>query len=193
MNPLLLIASSNGGKIKEFRQLCEGLPYTITDTSVDVYNVPEPVEDGASFVENALLKARYYSSKTGLLTLADDSGLAIDALGGRPGIFSARYAGESKNFAHAFARLQQELADIPPPHTARFVAALALCWPDGRTLHAEGSVEGTLTFPPRGQGGFGYDPIFIPDGHTQSFAEMPELKKQLSHRARAFAELKSAL
>lgn len=189
LEPVLLIASGNQGKVKEIQALLAGYPVQVTSTAG--LNIPEPEETGKSFVENAVLKARYYGEKTGLPALADDSGLAVDALGGAPGIYSARWAGESKDFSIAFKRLKDELGQGPA--TARFLCALALWWPDGHVEHVEGTVEGELSFPPRGEKGFGYDPIFTARGEKLTFAEMePERKHTISHRADAFRQLVTA-
>jgi XTP/dITP diphosphohydrolase len=157
--------------------------------------LPEPVEDGESFAANARIKAHAAAKASGLPALADDSGLVVQALDGRPGVHSARWAEPGKDFSRAMARVRDELAtrygsfELADP-AAAFVAVLCLAWPDGHEELALGRVEGLLVDPPRGAGGFGYDPMFRPDGHAQTFAEMPaEQKQALSHRARAFRRL----
>lgn len=192
--PKLLIASGNQGKIKEIRELLGDYPVEILSTSE--FDVLEPEETGKTFIDNAVLKASYYGQKTGLPALADDSGLAVEVLGGAPGIYSARWAGKDRDFSVAFNRLQEEIkaakvGDVPIK--AHFVCALALWWPDGHVEKVEGYVHGTLHLPPRGANGFGYDPIFIVDGQTQTFAEMlPAQKHAISHRADAFKKLVEA-
>ena len=192
----LLIASGNQGKVKEIKALLAHLPINIVSTKD--FDLEEPEETGKTFIENAVLKAKYYGENTGLPALADDSGLAVDLLDGAPGIYSARWAGESKDFTLAFSRIQQEIkekqstqsGDVLVELAAHFVCALSLWWPDGHTESVEGTVNGHLTFPPRGNLGFGYDSIFIAEGHNVTFAEMPpEEKHQISHRANAFKKL----
>lgn len=193
----LIIATHNTGKLVEIRQLLKGFNYDLH--AAGALGLPEPEETGISFEENALLKARSSAHHGAALALADDSGLEIDALDGAPGIYSARWAGESKDFTQAMQRIEQECStrNINPHGTrARFVCALALVWPDDTTppILTRGTVEGHLSFPPRGQHGFGYDPIFIPDGDTRTFAELdPAYKQSISHRAQAFTLLIDAL
>ena len=152
----------------------------------------EPEETGESFTANALLKARAAAEASGLPALADDSGLTVPALGGAPGIMSARWAGPNRDFNAAMARLARELAGHSDRRAA-FVSVLALAWPDGEARCFEGRVKGTLIFPPRGSRGFGYDPVFIPDGHSETFGEMDAAHKNaMSHRAVAFAKLLAA-
>lgn len=183
----LLIASHNNGKVAELQQLF--VPHHIKLISAAALNIPEPEETGSSFVENAVLKARYYSAAAGMPALADDSGLAVAALDGAPGIYSARWAGESKDFSMAMQKIEQLMAG-KDDRRAAFICALALCWPDGHLEEVEGRVDGQLSFPPRGEKGFGYDPIFMPQGYDLTFAEMPAAEKNaLSHRADAFAKL----
>ena len=186
----LVVASHNEGKVREIRDLLA--PFAVTTRSAKELNLPEPEETGTTFAANAQLKAEAAAKGAGMLALADDSGLEVEALGNAPGIYSARWAGEAKDFTAAMARIERELAAIPnASKRARFVCALAIAHPDGRATEIfEGTVEGTLTFPPRGSKGFGYDPIFIADGHTKTFAEMePDAKHAISHRAHAFAKL----
>ncbi len=185
----LVIASHNEGKVKEIRELLT--PHRIAVKSAAELHIEEPEETAATFAGNAELKARHACEISGLPALADDSGLVIPELGGAPGIYSARWAGPDKDFSVAFARIQKELRDknIKGGGTsAYFICALALTLPDGWTHLFEGRIDGRLTFPPRGSRGFGYDPIFIPDGYDMTFGEFaPEEKNRISHRARAFA------
>jgi XTP/dITP diphosphohydrolase len=188
----LVLASHNAGKLREIAELVA--PYGIEAISAATLGLPEPEETGTTFVANAELKARAAAEKCGLPALADDSGLAVEALDGAPGIYSARWAGPRKDFAVGMARVQRELeAKGATNRRAAFVAALSLCWPDGHCESFEGRVEGTLTWPPRGDRGFGYDPIFIPDGYSQTFGELdPAVKHAISHRAEAFRQLEAA-
>jgi len=160
----LVAATHNAGKLREFRELLA--PYGIEMLSAGDLALPEPEETGATFEANALLKARAAAEGARLPALADDSGLCVEALGGAPGIYSARWAGASKDFSAAMARIERELlsAGAPQPWRAHFISALALAWPDGHVEYFEGRVDGRLIFPPRGVNGFGYDPIFLPDG-----------------------------
>lgn len=187
----LVIASHNAGKVREIGDLLA--PFHIQVKSAGELNLPEPEETGDSFVANAELKAVAAAKACGLPCLADDSGLAVPALGGAPGIYSARWAGEAKDFTMAMKRVEQEIAakgQAPTGAAAYFVCALALALPDGNTHLFEGEVHGTLQFPPVGEKGFGYDPIFMPEGHAVTFAQMePVAKHAISHRARAFAKL----
>ena len=196
----LVIATHNAGKLQELRDLLR--PYGIEAASAGDLGLPEPEETGTSFVANAVLKAEAAARGAGLPALADDSGLCVDALDGAPGIYSARWAGPDKDFAGAMARIGALLAErdagTPAERRAHFVAALALVWPDGRRETVEARVSGTLVETPRGTEGFGYDPIFLPDGHTRTFGEMSRDEKHgipadgseaLSHRARAFQQL----
>ncbi|MBX2805083.1 MAG: RdgB/HAM1 family non-canonical purine NTP pyrophosphatase [Hyphomicrobiales bacterium] len=187
----LVIATHNPGKLKEFDVLLGSTGLDLV--SAGQMGVPEPEETGDSFVANARLKASASMTATGLPALADDSGIEIDALDGAPGIYSARWAGEPRDFSAAMARVQRELAekgafDDGTAPRANFNCTLCIATPDGRTECFEGKVFGHLEFPPRGDRGFGYDPIFVPDGHDVTFAEMkPELKDTISHRAVAFS------
>lgn len=191
----LVIASHNPGKVREIAQLLG--PYGIEPVSAAELDLPEPEETGVSFVDNAELKARLAADLSGLPALSDDSGLCVDALGGSPGIFSARWAGESKDFDVAMQRVHRELeaADPEAGRNAHFICALAVCWPeDGQAELFEGRVDGTLVWPPRGKFGFGYDPMFQPIGYDQTFGEMdPVQKYAMSHRADAFRKLVEAL
>jgi XTP/dITP diphosphohydrolase len=191
----LVIASHNPGKVREITDLLG--PYGIEPVSAGDLDLPEPEETGVSFVDNAELKARLAADLSGLPALADDSGLCVDALGGQPGIFSARWAGQDKDFGVAMERVERELIGQGPEasRSAHFVCALAVCWPeDGQCELFEGRVDGTLVWPPRGQNGFGYDPIFQAIGHDRTFAELdPSEKYAIDHRADAFRKLVAAL
>ncbi len=183
----LVLATHNKGKVIEIGALLA--PFEVTVVSADDLNLPEPEETGATFIDNAKLKALAAATASGLPALADDSGLSVKALGGAPGIFSARWAGPGKNFTVAMERVQRELAGKADRRGA-FICALALAWPDGHTEIFEGRIDGTITDGPRGSGGFGYDPIFIPLNYKETFGEMDSAQKQaMSHRAQAFAKL----
>jgi XTP/dITP diphosphohydrolase len=182
----LVIASHNPGKVEEIAALLA--PFAVETIAADALGIPEPEETGDSFEANAALKARAAAEANGLPALADDSGLVVPALGGAPGIYSARWAGPAKDFQVAMERVHRELGD--KDRSARFVAVLALALPGDREELFRGEVEGSLTWPPRGDRGFGYDPIFIPQGATLTFGEIdPVEKHRVSHRARAFAKL----
>lgn len=195
----LVIATHNPGKLAEMRELLA--PYGIDAVSAGELGLPEPEEDGDSFIANARIKARAAAKAAGLAAFADDSGLVIDALDGQPGIHSARWAGPGKDFTSAMTqieRLMQERgATTPARRGAHFVSALCVAWPDGHLEEIEARVEGTLVWPPRGDAGFGYDPAFLPDGHSRTFGEMTSVEKHglpphglgLSHRAKAFVKL----
>ena len=192
----LVIASHNPGKVREIGDLIE--PFGVAVKSAGELGLAEPEETGSTFAENAELKARASAEGAGLPALADDSGLAVTALGGRPGIYSARWAGPDKDFRQAMARVEQELraANGGPggDRSACFVCALTLAWPDGTVRIFQGQVDGTLTYPPRGERGFGYDPMFVADGQEITFGEMePAAKHAMSHRARAFRQLVDAV
>jgi XTP/dITP diphosphohydrolase len=186
----LVIASHNQGKVEEIGALVAR--YAVDVVSAGALGLPEPEETGDSFEANAVLKATAAASASGLPALADDSGLVVPALGGAPGIYSARWASPAKDFRPAMARVQRELRDRD--RSAFFVAVLALAWPDGGIEWFRGEVAGHLVWPPRGERGFGYDPMFVPEGGgAQTFGEMdPAEKHQISHRARAFAKLADA-
>lgn len=194
----LLIASNNAGKVAEIKELLK--KFKVEVISAAEFDHPEPEETGNSFEENAKIKSEYYCNKTGIPSLSDDSGLEVESLHGSPGIYSARWAGKEKDFSAAIQKVKESIEDIGygpeemgDKHDlmkANFTCALALSWPDGHTEVFEGKVFGHLTFPPRGDKGFGYDPIFVPDSHKQTFAEMdPEEKHAISHRAKAFNKL----
>ena len=188
----LVAATHNPGKAREIEALLDGHYAVVTAGSL---GLPEPDETESTFVGNALLKARHAADRSGEVALADDSGLSVAALDGAPGVFSARWAGPDKDFAHAMRRVEERLEETgSDDRRAWFTSALAVAWPEGPAVVVEGRVDGTLAFPPRGDRGFGYDPIFVPDGHALTFGEMdPALKDSISHRARAFAKLKAAL
>lgn len=186
----LVIATHNRGKLAEMAALLA--PYGIDAMSAGALGLPEPEETGSSFEANAELKARAAAAASGLPAFADDSGLVVPALGGAPGIYSARWAGPERDFARAMAEVERRLAGSAD-RRACFVAVLALAWPDGQVELFRGEVHGTLVFPPRGGRGFGYDPIFVPDGGSETFGEMdPDAKHAISHRAVAFRKLASA-
>jgi len=190
----LVIASHNDGKVREINDLLS--PLGVAVYSAAALNLPEPEETGETFIENALIKAGSSTRFSSIPALADDSGLAVDVLGGAPGIHSARWAGPERDFGGAMNKIMEATADFETVK-AHFVCALALCWPDGHTETFEGTVHGSLVWPPRGDRGFGYDPIFVPDrddsDDTRTFAEMePEEKHAISHRADAFRQLVAA-
>lgn len=183
----LVVASHNAGKVAEIAALLA--PFAIVTLGAAELGLPEPDETGGSFRDNAELKARAAALRSALPALADDSGLAVAALGGKPGIYSARWAGEGRDFAAAMARVERELAGLGD-RSAAFICALALCWPDGHCETVEGRVEGTIVWPPRGSRGFGYDPIFQAAGRDLTFGEMDsDEKHRISHRADAFRKL----
>jgi XTP/dITP diphosphohydrolase len=198
----LVIATHNPGKLAEMRELLA--PYGIDATSAGELGLAEPDETGTSFRDNARIKAQAAAAATGLPAFADDSGLAIDTLDGAPGIYSARWAGPDKNFRGAMEtiedKLQERGATTPDRRKAHFVSALCVAWPDGHVEDFEAQVDGVLIWPPRGDKGFGYDPMFLLDGHERTFGEMPSVEKHglpphgggLSHRARAFLKLAQA-
>jgi XTP/dITP diphosphohydrolase len=187
----LVIATHNKGKVPEIAALLKD--YVAKFPSAGELGLGEPEETETTYIGNAALKARAAAMASGLPALADDSGVSVAGLDGAPGIYSARWAGPSKDFALAMDRVQRELEAAPDRKADRaaFICALALAWPDGHVEAVEGRLEGTLTFPPRGGRGFGYDPIFIPDGYTITCGEMDPAEKQaISHRADAFQKLK---
>ena len=188
----LVVASHNAGKVREIEELLA--PFAIPCLSAATLGLAEPEETGTSFEANAELKARAAARAARLPSLADDSGLAVDALGGEPGIYSARWSGPARDFGHAMAEVERRLqaagADAPEARGAHFVSALALAWPDGHVETVSGIVEGRLVWPPRGERGFGYDPIFLPWGADRTFGEMePAAKHAISHRSVAFVKL----
>ncbi|SHI13467.1 RdgB/HAM1 family non-canonical purine NTP pyrophosphatase [Bradyrhizobium erythrophlei] len=195
----LVIATHNPGKLAEMRELLA--PHGVEAVSAGELGLGEPEETGDSFAANARIKAIAAARATQLPAFADDSGLAVDALDGAPGIFSARWAGSGKDFGAAMTRIERLLAErgatTPPQRKAQFVSALCVAWPDDHLEEVEARAEGTLVWPPRGSAGFGYDPMFMPDGHIRTFGEMTSIEKHglpplglgLSHRARAFVKL----
>ena len=195
----LVIATHNPGKLAEMRELLS--PHGVTAISASELSLPEPEETGDTFAANAKLKAVAAATAGKLPAFADDSGLVVEALDGAPGIYSARWAGPSKDFNAAMSRIERLLeergANEPAKRKAHFVSALCVAWPDGHIEEVEARVDGTLVWPPRGAAGFGYDPMFLPDGYDRTFGEMasiekhglPPLGKGLSHRARAFVNL----
>ena len=197
----IVAATHNAGKLREIRELLA--PHGIGAVGAAELALGEPDETGLTFGENAALKAASAARASGEPALADDSGLCVEALGGAPGIYSARWAGGNRDFDAAMRRIEEELRALgaPPPWRAWFISALALAWPDGRIEAFEGRVDGDLVFPPRGTAGFGYDPVFRPDGHARTFGEMtaeekhgipPDGSLALSHRARAFQKFACA-
>lgn len=186
----LVIASHNPGKVREIGDLLAD--FDVSVVSAGELNLPEPEETEPTFMGNAILKAKRAASGADLPALADDSGLAVTALNGDPGIYSARWAGPDKDFGRAMQMVQDDLGDSDD-RSAKFVCALALAWPDGHVETFQGEVHGTISWPPRGDKGFGYDPIFIPNGYEMTFAEMePAAKHAMSHRAVAFRQLVDA-
>ncbi len=187
--PRLVIATFNKGKLQELRQLLAKLPFVVSD--LEGFSAIQPIpENGETFTENASLKASGYARQTGLLTLADDSGLEVDALGGAPGVLSARYAHEGASDAERTNRLLSELSHVQgAPRTARFISVIAIANGDGKIIHvSKGTCEGRIAEAPRGTNGFGYDPVFMPAGFDRTFAELqPEVKNRISHRARALS------
>ncbi len=195
----LVIATHNPGKLAEMRELLA--PHGVEAVSAADLGLGEPDETGNSFAANARIKAMAAATAAQLPAFADDSGLAVDALDGAPGIYSARWAGGSKDFMAAMTRverlLQERGATVPDKRKAHFVSALCVAWPDDHLEEVEANADGTLVWPPRGTSGFGYDPAFLPEGHTRTFGEMTSVEKHglpplglgLSHRARAFVKL----
>jgi len=186
----LVVASHNAGKVREIRALLA--PFNVEVISAGDLNLPEPEETGSTFIANAELKAHAAAQASGKVALADDSGMSVNALNGAPGIYSARWAGPEKDFNMAMKRVETEVGDNPD-RRAQFNCVLSLAWPDGHCESFEGTLHGTLVYPPRGTKGFGYDPMFIADGQTQTFGEMDaEAKHAMSHRAMAFRQLVDA-
>ncbi|MEH6545161.1 MAG: RdgB/HAM1 family non-canonical purine NTP pyrophosphatase [Sneathiella sp.] len=185
----LVVASHNPGKVREIQALLE--EFGVTPISAGDMGLPEPVEDGDTFIANAEIKALAAARATNIISLSDDSGFAVDMLDGAPGIYSARWAGPKKDFALAMQTVEDKLVEKhaiePAKRSASFICALTLAWPDGHTESFDGRIEGTSVWPPRGNNGFGYDPVFIPAGFDQTFGEMdPSAKHAMSHRAKAF-------
>ncbi len=196
-----VLATHNAGKLKEMRELFE--PYGIELVSAGELGLPEPKEDGTMYAENAAIKAHAAAKATGLPAISDDSGLSVDLIDGAPGLFTADWAGHPRSWERAMQRLHDELTrrgHVVEGAAARFVSALVIAWPDGHEELFEGRCFGQLTWPPRGKAGFGYDPMFVPEGHARTFAELTSEEKHglppqgagLSHRARAFLALAEA-
>ncbi len=193
----LVIATHNAGKLKEISALLA--PHGLNCLSAGSLGLPEPAETGTNFVENALIKARAATESSGIVALADDSGLSVTALGGRPGVYTADWAERQwfegkpgRDWYMAMGKVEGLMCEQGPnvPRSAWFSCVLAIAWPDGESAIYEGRVDGALTWPPRGTLGFGYDPVFVPSGRVQTFAELdPEEKHRISHRADAFAKL----
>jgi len=188
----LVIASHNEGKVREISALLAS--FKVDVVSAGSLGLPEPDETGETFQENAELKALAAAKASGFPSLADDSGLCVTALSGAPGIHSARWAGPTRDFAFAMEKLRRGMLETGPSDTsAWFICGLALAWPDGHVEYFEGRVDGELVWPPRGENGFGYDPIFVPEGYELTFGEMdPQAKHDISHRADAFRQLVDA-
>ena len=191
-NKEIIIGSNNAGKIKEIRDL---LPKIYKIFSPKDFNLRSPKENGKNFIQNSLIKAEYYSKKSGKICIADDSGLEIDILDKAPGIFSARWGGQKGNFHIAIKKVFYEMSKIKKDwinnhNKANFVCCLTIFWPDGKSFSSEGIINGKISAMKRGKNGFGYDPIFIPEGHNKTFGEMdPLLKMSIDHRYKAFNEL----
>lgn len=186
--PELVIATHNAGKRGEFDALFREAGLALKISSAADYGLESPPETGTTFIENALLKARYVAERTGKPALADDSGICVDALGGAPGVYTADWAEEpgKRDYHYCMKKINGEIGKSPD-RGAQFVSVLALCWPDGHCETFEGIAPGTLIWPPRGAGGHGCDPMFVPEGHTRTYAEIPAAEKNgISHRARSF-------
>ncbi len=188
-NDKIVIASHNKGKVKEIKILLK--PLKIEVLSANDFDLKEPLENGLSFEENALIKSSYVSCNTGIPSLSDDSGICFSDLNNEPGIYSARWAGKSKNFQLAMSKVNELIKKVKNPnYDCFFVCALSLSWPNGRNVTVSGKIDGKFSWPPAGDLGFGYDPIFTPLGYSKTFAEMePEFKHNISHRALAFEKL----
>jgi len=189
----IIIGTNNDGK---YREICDLLPKKIKKYSPRVFKISSPKEIGESFEENSILKASYFSKKTNLVCLSDDSGLEIDLLNGKPGIYSARWSGINNNFDKAIAKIFLEMNKIKKDwkneNSARFVCCLSLFWPDGKSFLGKGIIKGKISSEKRGHKGFGYDPIFIPDGFNETFGEMkPKLKMSIDHRFKAYFKIKN--
>ena len=188
----IIIGTNNDGK---YREICDLLPKKIKKYSPKTYKISTPKETGKSFEENSILKASYFAKKTNLVCLSDDSGLEIDLLNGSPGIYSARWAGANNNFNQAIERVFLEMNKIKKnwqnEANARFICCLSLFWPDGKSYSSKGTVTGKISIKKKGNNGFGYDPIFIPNGYKKTFAEMePKLKMSIDHRFKAYQQIK---
>ena len=196
MKKKVIVASHNSGKVREIKSLLK--PYSFTIQSASDLKIKEPRETGKNFIENAILKAKFVSKKSGCIALADDSGLCINLLNGEPGIYSARWAGKNKDFKLAIKKIEKKLVKIDPnsniKYRSHFCCALALSFPNGQTISFQGKVYGQLQFPAKGLNGFGYDPIFVPNGYKKTFGEMNySFKERISHRQKAFKKLKKYL
>ena len=189
----IIIGTNNEGKYKE---ICNLLPNKVRKYSPKEFDISSPEETGKTFKENSFLKASYFSKKTNLICLSDDSGLEIDLLSGKPGIYSSWWSGEKNNFDLAIRRVFEEMNNIKEDWTreniARFICSMTLYWPDGKNFSTQGIVKGKISTVKKGKNGFGYDPIFIPDGYNQTFAEMmPDMKMSIDHRFKAFLKIKN--
>tara|TARA_B100000378_G_C18004000_1_gene398278 strand:- start:398 stop:994 length:597 start_codon:yes stop_codon:yes gene_type:complete len=189
----IIIGTNNEGKYKE---ICNLLPNKVRKYSPKEFDISSPEETGKTFKENSFLKASYFSKKTNLICLSDDSGLEIDLLNGKPGIYSSRWSGKKNNFDLAIRRVFEEMNNIKEDWTreniARFICSMTLYWPDGKNFSTQGIVKGKISTVKKGKNGFGYDPIFIPDGYNQTFAEMmPNMKMSIDHRFKAFLKIKN--
>jgi XTP/dITP diphosphohydrolase len=188
----VIIGTNNKGK---YREICHLLPNEVKKYSPKEFDFLSPKETGKSFKENSLIKASYFSKKTNLICLSDDSGLEIDLLNNEPGIYSSRWGGEKKNFDLAIEKIFEKMGNIKKDwqndNAARFVCCMTIFWPDGKHYSSQGIIKGKISTEKKGSNGFGYDPIFIPDGHNQTFGEMePKLKMSIDHRFKAFFEIK---
>ena len=193
MKKKVIVASHNSGKVREIKSLLK--PYSFTIQSASDLKIKEPKETGKNFIENAILKAKFVSKKSGCIALADDSGLCINLLNGKPGIYSARWAGKDKDFKLAIKKIEKKLIKIDPnsniKYRSHFCCALALSFPNGQTISFQGKVYGQLQFPAKGLNGFGYDPIFVPQSKFKTFGQMQKSKKiRMDHRYIAFKKLK---
>ena len=188
----ILIGTNNKGK---YREICNLLPNELKKYSPKEFNIPTPKETGKSFEENSFIKASYFSKKTSLICLSDDSGLEIDLLKSEPGIYSSRWSGEKNNFNLAIKKIFEKMSNIKKDwtndNTARFICCMTLLWPDGKNYSSKGVIRGKISIAKKGKNGFGYDPIFIPDGYNQTFGEMEsKLKMSIDHRFKAFLKIK---
>jgi len=188
----IIIGTNNKGK---YREICHLLPNEVKKYSPKEFDFPSPKEIGKSFRENSLIKASYFSKKTNLICLSDDSGLEIDLLNNEPGLYSSRWGGEKKNFDLAIKKIFEKMGNIKNDwkndNVARFICCMTIFWPDGKHYSSQGIIKGKISKEKKGKNGFGYDPIFIPDGYNQTFGEMePKLKMSIDHRFKAFLEIK---
>ena len=188
----IIIGTNNKGK---YREICHLLPNEVKKYSPKEFDFPSPKEIGKSFRENSLIKASYFSKKTNLICLSDDSGLEIDLLNNEPGLYSSRWGGKKKNFDLAIKKIFEKMGNIKKDwkndNVARFICCMTIFWPDGKHYSSQGIIKGKISKEKKGKNGFGYDPIFIPDGYNQTFGEMePKLKMSIDHRFKAFLEIK---